>query len=36
MIFTGFLEDAASCEFLTDAVDQITDIMFICSVFEKR
>ena len=36
MIFTGFLKDAATCEFLTDAVDQITDIMFICSVFEKR
>lgn len=36
MIFTGFLKDSASCEFFTDAVDQITDIMFICNVFEKR
>jgi hypothetical protein len=36
MIFTGFLEGATSCEFLTDAVHQITDIIFICSVFEKR
>lgn len=36
MIFTGFLKDAATCEFLTDAVDQITDIMFVCNVFEKR
>ena len=36
MIFRGFLEDAALCEFLMDAVDQIMDIMFICSVFEKR
>ena len=36
MIFTGFLNDAATCEFLTDAVDQISDILFICNVFEVR
>jgi hypothetical protein len=36
MIFTGFLKDAATCEFLTDAVDQISDILFICNIFEIR
>jgi len=36
MIFTGFLSDAETCSFLTDAVDQISDIIFICNILEKR
>ena len=35
MIFSGFLKDAATCAVLIDAVDQISDIMFVFSVFEN-
>ena len=35
MIFSGFFKDAAICAVLMDAVDQISDITFVCSVFEN-
>ncbi|KAF2201436.1 hypothetical protein GQ43DRAFT_37744 [Delitschia confertaspora ATCC 74209] len=36
LIFTGFLKDSETCATLTDAVDQITEIILLCSILEKR
>jgi hypothetical protein len=32
----GFLKDFDTCQFMTDAVDQISDIIFICEIYGKR
>lgn len=36
MVFSGFLKDFKTCTFLVNAVDIMSDIIFICNIYAKR
>lgn len=36
MMFTGFLKDVETCQLLVDAVDQVSDILFVCEIYALR